>query len=309
MSKANNVNGNLMEKRNNSSNKESQKSLLNHQRFFPKHHNKVHPIKLQRSSSPSPSLLSSQNSDDSLSLLDENISLTLHLASPYQRMVINEHEVQLSPPQQINKNESGELKRCNWITNNCACADKAYIEFHDVWWGVPTYDDNKLFELLVMSGLLMDYNWTEILKRREILRAVFGGFDPNIVAKMEETEIREIASNKATFSAECRVRCIVDNAKCIIKIVKERGSFSSYIWGYVNHKPLNNKYKLPRDVPPRTPKADTISKDLIKRGFRFLSPVIVYSFMQAAGLTNDHLLDCYRHNQCVRLAERSWRHI
>ncbi|QHO43860.1 hypothetical protein S245_018153 [Arachis hypogaea] len=126
---------------------------------------------------------------------------------------------------------------------------------------------------------------------------------------MEETEIREIASNKATFSAECRVRCIVDNAKCIIKIVKERGSFSSYIWGYVNHKPLNNKYKLPRDVPPRTPKADTISKDLIKRGFRFLSPVIVYSFMQAAGLTNDHLLDCYRHNQCVRLAERSWRHI
>ncbi|RYR08919.1 hypothetical protein Ahy_B05g076799 [Arachis hypogaea] len=250
MSKANNVNGNLMEKSNNSSNKESQKSLLNHQRFFPKHHNKVHPIKLQRSSSPSPSLLSSQNSDDSLSLLDENISLTLHLASPYQRMVINEHEVQLSPPQQINKNESGELKRCNWITNNC---DKAYIEFHDVWWGVPTYDDNKLFELLVLSGLLMDYNWTEILKRREIL--------------------------------------------------------SSYIWGHVNHKPLNNKYKLPRDVPPRTPKADTISKDLIKRGFRFLSPVIVYSFMQAAGLTNDHLLDCYRHNQCVRLAERSWRHI
>ncbi|RYR58280.1 hypothetical protein Ahy_A05g023939 [Arachis hypogaea] len=239
MSKANNVNGNLMEKRNNSSNKESQKSLLNHQRFFPKHHNKVHPIKLQRSSSPSPSLLSSQNSDDSLSLLDENISLTLHLASPYQRMVINEHEVQLSPPQQINKNESGELKRCNWITNNC---DKAYIEFHDVWWGVPTYDDN------------------------------YSAFDSP-------------------------------------QIVKERGSFSSYIWGYVNHKPLNNKYKLPRDVPPRTPKADTISKDLIKRGFRFLSPVIVYSFMQAAGLTNDHLLDCYRHNQCVRLAERSWRHI
>ncbi|XLS59604.1 hypothetical protein HN51_009359 [Arachis hypogaea] len=215
MSKANNVNGNLMEKSNNSSNKESQKSLLNHQRFFPKHHNK-------RSSSPSPSLLSSQNSDDSLSLLDENISLTLHLASPYQRMVINEHEVKLSPPQQINKNESGELKRCNWITNNC---DKAYIEFHDVWWGVTSsisalcYNFGQIVRaacnVRVADG--SDYNWTEILKRREILREVFGGFDPNIVAKMEETEIREIASNKATFSAECRVRCIVDNAKCIIK--------------------------------------------------------------------------------------------
>ncbi|MED6120642.1 hypothetical protein PIB30_022756 [Stylosanthes scabra] len=216
MSKADNVNP--MEKRNSSSSKESQKLLLKHQRFFPKHHNKVHPIKLEKISCLSSSL--SQNSDDdSLALFDENISLALHLASPYQRIIISgEHEVEKqhsSPPQQINDdNESGELKRCNWITNSC---DKAYIEFHDLWWGVPAYDDNKLFELLAMSVLLMDYNWTEILKRREILRVVFAGFDPNIVAKMEEMEIMEIASNKALLLAECRVRCIVDNAKCIIK--------------------------------------------------------------------------------------------
>ncbi|MED6189911.1 hypothetical protein PIB30_100616, partial [Stylosanthes scabra] len=132
-----------MEKRNNSSRKESQKLLLKHQRFFPKHHNKVHPIKLQKSSSSSSSLSRNSDDDSTLALLDENISLSMHLASPYQRIQIRgEHEVEKqhpSAPQQINDdNESGELKRCNWITNKC---DKAYIEFHDVWWGVPAYDD------------------------------------------------------------------------------------------------------------------------------------------------------------------------
>ncbi|KAK7307022.1 hypothetical protein VNO77_39714 [Canavalia gladiata] len=291
-----------------------QESRKLNQIFFPKSLNKVYPIRLQRSSSTSSlsSLSSSlsQNSDessltDSLNLADENISLALHLISPRRRR--ETAATNTAQQQQSAQNaEPGELKRCNWITKNC---DKAYIEFHDECWGVPAYDDKKLFELLTLSGLLIDYNWTEILKRKEILRKVFAGFDPNTVAKMEEKEIMEIASNKEVLLTDCRVRCIVDNAKCIMKIVRECGSFSSYIWGYVNHKPVINRYRYPRDVPLRTPKADTISKDLIKRGFQFLGPVIVYSFMQAAGLTIDHLVDCYRHNECVRLAERPWRHL
>ncbi|KAF1863462.1 hypothetical protein Lal_00030494 [Lupinus albus] len=296
-----------MEKR--TSMKESQK--LN-QTFFRKHLNKVYPIGLHKRSYSSSSLSSlSENTDDSsltdsLTLLDDNVSLGLHLISLRQR-----GEPALVNAVQKQPTEAGELKRCNWITKNC---DKAYIEFHDECWGTPAYDDKKLFELLAMSGLLIDFNWTEILKRKQILREVFAEFDPNSVAKIEEKEIMEIASNKALSLTDCRVRCIVDNAKCIMKastdvIVREYGSFSSYIWGYVNHKPVINRYKYPRNVPLRTPKAEAISKDLIKRGFRFLGPIIVYSFMQAAGLTIDHVVDCYRHSECVSLAERPWRHI
>ncbi|CAJ1932335.1 unnamed protein product [Sphenostylis stenocarpa] len=294
--------------------KETQKN----QNFFTRNLKKVYPIGLQKSSSSlslsSISLSLSQNSNDSsqadsLSPLDEKISLALRLISPRDRREptiaskpLQQHQPPTSPP----TTEPEELKRCNWITKN---SDNAYIEFHDECWGVPAYDDNKLFELLAMSGLLMDYNWTEILKRKETLREVFAGFDANTVAKMEEKEIMEIASNKALSLADSRVMCIVDNAKCITKIVKECGSFSSYIWGYVNHKPIINRYKYPRNVPLRSPKAEILSKDLVKRGFRFVGPVIVHSFMQAAGLTIDHLVDCYRHSECVSLAERPWRHI
>ncbi|RDX95354.1 tag [Mucuna pruriens] len=303
--------------------KETQKILNNS--FFTRNLKKVYPIALQKSTSSlslsSISLSLSQNSNDSsqadsLTPLDEKISLALRLISPRDRReptIATKHFQQHQPPSPPPTTEPGELKRCNWITKN---SDEAYIAFHDECWGVPAYDDNKLFELLAMSGLLMDYNWTEILKRKEALREVFAGFDANTVAKMEEKEIMEIASNKALSLAESRVMCIVDNAKCITKactqlihIVKECGSFSSYIWGYVNHKPIINRYRYPRNVPLRSPKAEALSKDLIKRGFRFVGPVIVHSFMQAAGLTIDHLVDCSRHSECVSLAERPWRHI
>ncbi|XP_057421858.1 uncharacterized protein LOC130715754 [Lotus japonicus] len=291
--------------------KDTQKIL--NQSFFPKSLKKVYPVGLQKSTSSlslsSLSLSLSQNSNDSssqadsLTPLDENISLALRLisVSPRQRR----EPTAAKTAQQLNT-EPGELKRCNWVTKN---SDKAYIEFHDECWGVPAYDDNKLFELLALSGLLMDYNWTEILRRKETLREVFAEFDPYTVAKMEEKEIMEIASNKALSLAESRVMCIADNAKCIMKIIRECGSFSSYIWGFVNHKPIINRYKYPRNVPLRSPKAEALSKDMVKRGFRFVGPVIVHSFMQAAGLTIDHLVDCYRHDECVSLAERPWRHI
>ncbi|XP_059669176.1 uncharacterized protein LOC132314318 [Cornus florida] len=180
----------------------------------------VYPTRLLKSNSPlslsSLSLSLSQNSNDS-SLTDSSPPLTqkitlalLRIAPPERREVTVAKDVE-----QHDTCSSGEdLKRCNWITKN---SDKVYIQFHDECWGVPTYDDNQLFELLAMSGMLMDFNWTEILKRREPLREAFAEFDLNVVAKMEEKEITEIASNKALMLAESRVSCIVDNAKCIVE--------------------------------------------------------------------------------------------
>ncbi|CAA0828790.1 DNA glycosylase superfamily protein [Striga hermonthica] len=160
-----------------------------------------------------------------------------------------------------------------------------------------------------MCGMLMDFNWTEIIKRRQLLREAFAGFDPKIVSKMGEKEISDISSNKELNLAESRVLCILDNAKCITKVSEECGSFSNYMWDYVSYKPVINKFKQPRNVPLRSSKAEVVSKDLVRRGFRFVGPVIVYSFMQAAGMTIDHLVDCFRYAECVNLAERPWRHV
>ncbi|XP_039047207.1 DNA-3-methyladenine glycosylase-like [Hibiscus syriacus] len=300
--------------------KEKEKSST--QSGLSKHLKKIYPIGLQRSSSSlslsSLSLSLSQNSNDSSltdqssTPLEQKISLALSLISPHRErrefpMVVKSvHHQQQQQQKQYQDSGNGELRRCHWVTKN---SDKVYISFHDGQWGVPIYDDNQLFELLALSGMLMDYNWTEILKRRDLYREAFLGFDPEIVAKMGDKEINEISSNKAIMLAENRVRCIIDNAKCILKIVREYGSFSSFMWGYVSYKPTINRYKYPRNVPLRTPKAEAISKDLLKHGFRLVGPVIVYSFMQAAGLTIDHLVDCFRYNECVALAERPWRHI
>lgn len=199
--------------------------------------------------------------------------------------------------------EPGSLHRCSWITKN---SDEAYVQFHDECWGVPVYNDNRLFELLTLSGMLIDHNWTEILKRRDMYSQAFADFDHNAVAKMDENDIAEISANKELKLAECRVRCIVENAKCIQKVAKKFGSFSGYIWGHVNHRPMVGKYKHHKYIPFRTPKSEAVSKDLVRRGFRLVGPVIVYSFMQASGMVIDHLVDCFRFPECVRLAERSW---
>ncbi|KAL3830589.1 hypothetical protein ACJIZ3_019391 [Penstemon smallii] len=301
----------VLEKSKNSSMEKENPKRTN---IFSRHLKKIYPIVgLHRTCSPlslsSLSLSLSQNStdssltDSSTRPLDQKISLALRLIAPIERREA------LVPKflQQPNANsEDGTPRRCNWITKN---SDKVYVQFHDECWGVPVYDDNLLFELLAMCGMLMDFNWTEILKRRELLREVFAGFDPKNVAKMSEKEITDISSNKDLTLAECRVKCIIDNAKCITKICEEYGSLSSYMWDYISYKPLINKYKYPRNVPLRSPKAEVISKDLVRRGFRFVGPVIVHSFMQAAGMTIDHLVDCFRHEECVNLAERPWRHV
>ncbi|CAM8946139.1 unnamed protein product [Rhodiola kirilowii] len=312
------------------------------QSFLTKHFNKIYPFVLHRSNSSSSVSLSSslslslsQNSNESTlsdlylysSELGRGISFyTRPVALAKVRKEVPNGTVLGKKAQHGQSGEDDsveELRRCNWITkssgniialstvkfkfltNNKNEKNEVYVKFHDESWGVPV----QLFELLAMSAMLMDYNWTEILKRKEVLREVFSEFDPTKVATMEENMILETVSNKALMLPESRIRCIVDNAKCILQVAMERGSFSNYVWEFVNFKPIINKYRYSRNVPLRSPKAESMSKDLLRRGFRFAGPVIVHSFMQAAGLSIDHLVDCYRFSECVKLSERPWRHV
>ncbi|KAK3122027.1 hypothetical protein QOZ80_8BG0664140 [Eleusine coracana subsp. coracana] len=286
-----------------------------------KYMQRIYPLGIQRSSSnlTLSSLSLSQNSNDS-SLSSSNSSwepkvplLCGGTFSPWGDVLVSlerrreddkvsDHDVE-GGEEEFGCNEPGSLHRCSWITKN---SDETYVQFHDECWGVPVYNDNRLFELLALSGMLIDHNWTEILKRRDMYRKVFVDFDPGMVAKMDENDVTEISGNKELKLAECRVRCIVENAKCIQKVAKEFGSFSGYMWGHMNHRPVIGKYKHHKYIPFRTPKSEAVSKDLVRRGFRLVGPVIVYSFMQAAGMVIDHLVDCFRFPECVRLAERSW---
>ncbi|XP_057871315.1 uncharacterized protein LOC131077785 [Cryptomeria japonica] len=198
-------------------------------------------------------------------------------------------DISMSPPPEEAK------KRCGWITSQ---SDPAYVAFHDEEWGIPVHDDKKLFELLVLSGALAELSWPAILSKRDNYREMFSGFDPVAVAKYDEKKIKSLKSICNIMLNEGKLRGIVDNAKNFLKIIEECGSFDNYCWGFVNHKPVVNKYRYPRQVPVKIPKSEVISKDLVKRGFRFVGPTIMYSFMQVTGMTNDHLVNCFRHEEC-----------
>ncbi|CAN4078536.1 unnamed protein product [Withania somnifera] len=190
-----------------------------------------------------------------------------------------------------------EEKRCSFITPN---SDPLYIAYHDEEWGVPVHDDNLLFELLVLTGAQVGSDWTSVLKKRQEFRDAFSGFDPEIVSKYNE---KKITSTSFEYGIELsQVRGAVDNSNRILEIKKTFGSFDKYLWGFVNNKPIATQYKACNKIPVKTSKSETISKDMVKRGFRYVGPTVIHSFMQAAGLTNDHLIACPRHLQCVALA-------
>ncbi|KAJ8465871.1 hypothetical protein OPV22_028423 [Ensete ventricosum] len=193
-------------------------------------------------------------------------------------------------------------RKCAWVTPN---TEPCYACFHDEEWGVPVHDDKKLFELLVLSGALAELTWPVILSKRHMFREVFLDFDPVAVSKLNEKKIVVPGSTASSLLSETKLRAIIDNARQILKIVDEFGSFERYCWSFVNHKPIVSKFRYPRQVPVKTPKADVISKDLVRRGFRSVGPTIIYSFMQAAGLTNDHLISCFRFEGCIASASSS----
>ncbi|XP_062178790.1 uncharacterized protein LOC133883471 [Phragmites australis] len=186
-------------------------------------------------------------------------------------------------------------RRCAWVTPT---TDPCYVTFHDEEWAVPVHDDRRLFELLVLSGALAELTWPEILKRRQIFREIFMDFDPAAVSKINEKKLVAPGSVANSLLSQQKLRAVLENARQILKIADEFGSFDRYCWGFLNHKPIVSKFRYPRQVPVKSPKAEIISKDMVRRGFRGVGPTVIYSFMQAAGLTNDHLVSCFRFKEC-----------
>ncbi|RAL53488.1 hypothetical protein DM860_007160 [Cuscuta australis] len=188
-----------------------------------------------------------------------------------------------------------EEKRCSFITPN---SDPIYIAYHDEEWGVPVHDDNMLFELLVLTGAQVGSDWAFVLKKRQDFREAFSGFSAELVSKYTE---KKMISISVDYGIELNlVRGTVDNSIKILEIRREMGSFDEYLWAFVNHKQLATHYKWSNKIPVKTSKSEAISKDMVKRGFRFVGPTVIHSFMQAAGLTNDHLTTCPRHLPCAK---------
>ncbi|XP_030550056.1 uncharacterized protein LOC115754981 [Rhodamnia argentea] len=182
-----------------------------------------------------------------------------------------------------------EEKRCSFIT---ASSDPIYVAYHDQEWGVPVHDDRNLFELLVLSGAQVGSDWTSVLKKRQVLREAFSGYDAEIVAQYSEKKITSLSSLHGLELSQ--IRGAVDNSKRILEVRTEYGSFNKYLWGFVNHKPIITEYRTCQRIPVKTSKSEMMSKDMVRRGFRYVGPTIMHSFMQAAGLVNDHLISCPR---------------
>lgn len=179
-------------------------------------------------------------------------------------------------------------KRCSWVTD-----DPLYIDYHDNEWGVPVYDDRHLFEMLSLEGAQAGLSWLTILKRRENYRKAFDNFDPAIICAYEDDKISSLLANEGIIRNRLKVKSVVTNAKAFINIQKEFGSFSNYLWGFVNGKPMINSWQTQEEVPVSTKESEILSKDLKKRGFKFVGPVICYAFMGAVGMVNDHTKECF----------------
>ncbi|TXG48406.1 hypothetical protein EZV62_027700 [Acer yangbiense] len=193
----------------------------------------------------------------------------------------------------------GKEKRCSFITPN---SDPIYVSYHDEEWGVPVHDDKLLLELLVLTAAQVGSYWTSVLKKRQLFREAFSEFDPQVIAQFNEKKITSITTEYGLDISQ--VRGVVDNSIRILEVKKAFGSFDKYLWGFVNHKPITTRYRLCNKIPVKNSKSETISKDMVKRGFRNVGPTVIHSFMQAAGLTNDHLITCPRHLQCIALASQ-----
>lgn len=184
------------------------------------------------------------------------------------------------------------LKRCDWVSD-----DPLYIAYHDEEWGLPVHDEQRLFEFLILETFQAGLSWITILRKRENFRKAFDQFDYEKVAKYGEPKIEELLQNAGIIRNKLKVRAAVSNALAFMKVQKEFGSFDKYIWGFVNGKPIQNGFEKLSDIPAKTEIAEALSKDLKKRGFKFVGPTIVYAHMQATGMVNDHTTDCFRYKE------------
>ncbi len=185
-----------------------------------------------------------------------------------------------------------EKTRCGWSTS-----DPLYIAYHDHEWGVPVHDDRKLFEMLILEGAQAGLSWITILRKRENYRRAFDNFDPEKVARYNATKVRELLKNEGIVRNRLKIDAAVSNARVFLVVRKEFGSFDRYIWQFVGGQQQRAKRKSMKTIPATTPESDAMSKDLKKRGFRFVGSTICYAFMQAVGMVNDHITECFRYNK------------
>ena len=181
------------------------------------------------------------------------------------------------------------FKRCPWAVSDLAVA------YHDREWGVPVHDDRKLFEFLILEGAQAGLSWETILRKRENYRAAFAGFDPAAVARFDRRKLARLMDDPGIVRNRLKIDAAVRNAKAFVKIQDEFGSFDKFIWRFVDDRPLRNRWRSIKQVPPRTAQSDAISKELKRRGCGFVGSTICYAFMQAVGMANDHLVTCFRH--------------
>jgi DNA-3-methyladenine glycosylase I len=187
------------------------------------------------------------------------------------------------------KKTSGELRRCPWVKG------PHNIGYHDSEWGVPIHDDRLLFEFLILEGAQAGLSWDTILKKRQNYRDAFDQFDPTVVARYGKRKQQSLLGNAGIVRNRLKIESAIKNAQVFLEVQREFGCFDEYIWSFVGGQPRQNTRKSMSDVPARTPESDAMSKDLKRRGFKFVGSTICYAFMQAVGMVNDHLVDCFRH--------------
>jgi len=185
-----------------------------------------------------------------------------------------------------------ERSRCPWAGN-----DPVYVSYHDDQWGVPVHNDTELFEMITLEGAQAGLSWITILRKRENYRTAFGGFRPEKVARFSEARIRGLLTNAGIVRNRLKIESTISNARAVLEVQKQFGSLDAYLWQFVGGRPIVNRWREMKQVPPRSAESDALSKDLRKRGFHFVGTTICYAFMQAVGMVNDHLTTCFRYKQ------------
>lgn len=185
------------------------------------------------------------------------------------------------------------MQRCAWVTPN----EPLYIQYHDTEWGVPVHDNRILFEMLILEGAQAGLNWITVLKKRENYRAAFDQFDVEKIARYDDAKITALLANPGIIRNRLKIQAAIRNAQAYLRVREEFGTFDAYIWSFVGGQPIVNRWQTLREIPAETAESKAMSKDLLKRGFRFVGPTICYAFMQACGLVNDHTIDCFRYSE------------
>lgn len=189
--------------------------------------------------------------------------------------------------------------RCSWCGD-----DPLYCEYHDSEWGVPLFDERKLFEFLVLEAAQAGLSWITVLRKRENYRKAFDNFDPEKIARYTPAKIEKLMQNEGIIRNRLKIESAIKNAQALLAMKKNGESFSEFVWSFVNHKPIQNKVRGMQDAVASTPESDAMSKALKKKGFNFVGTTICYAYMQACGMVNDHFIDCYRHKDCATLAKK-----